>query len=132
MKIPRLNYSKAKKVNKMECDVLNTNARTLNQKEARAVLRREKQNKWDGRLDYCLSAKLVTALAASCGNAANQLCAILNLPARPPPRLLPTCSWASPGKGVDVLSQFINNCFILVDSKDGIILTFFIADEINC
>lgn len=41
-------------------------------------------------------------------------------------------SWASLGIVADVLSQFINNCFILVDSKDEIMLTFFTADEINC
>lgn len=41
-------------------------------------------------------------------------------------------SWASLGKLVHVLSPFINNCFIVVDTKYQIILTFFIADEINC
>lgn len=52
----------------MECDVLITNVKMLNQKEAAVVLRREKKNKWDIILDYCLSAKLMIGLPASCGN----------------------------------------------------------------
>lgn len=43
VKIHNLNYSKAKKVNKMECDVLITNVKMLNQREAEVVLRREKK-----------------------------------------------------------------------------------------
>lgn len=31
----------------------------------------------------------------------------------------------------DALSQVINNCFTFIDTKDQIILTFFIADEMN-
>lgn len=35
------------------------------------------------------------------------------------------------GYVADALSQLINNCFTFMDTKDQIILTFFIADEIN-
>lgn len=74
----------------------------------------------------------MTALASSCGNAENEWYAFPNHRTWSLPRLLSTHSWASLGIVADVLSQFINNCFILVDSKDEIMLTFFTADEINC
>lgn len=130
VKIHNVNYSKAIKVNEMECDVLVTNAKRLNQKEAGAVWR-EKQNKFDPRLDYCLSAKLMTGLAASGGNAVSEPRAFPSHHTRSLPGLLSTHSWASLGKMASALSQFIKNCFNFVDTKDQIILTFFIADEIN-
>lgn len=44
VKIHHPNYSKAKQVIEMECDILITNAKMLNQKETEAVLKREKHS----------------------------------------------------------------------------------------
>lgn len=99
VKIHNLNYSKSKKVNKMEYNVLIINVKMLNQKiSGVGKKRKRKKNKWDTRLDYCLSAKLMIGLTASCGNAVKEWYTIPNRHARSLPRLLSTHSWASLGK----------------------------------
>lgn len=130
MKIHNLIYSKAKKVSKMECDVLITSVKMLNQRKL--VLREGKKNQRDTRLDYCLSPKLTIGLTASCGNAIKERYAIPN-------RHSPSCQGSYQHTAGHFLAKTLVCSLTLltiassfVDTKDQIILTFLMADEMNC
>lgn len=108
-----------------------TNAKMLNQKEAGVVLRREKHSKQNTRLDYCLSAKLMIGAGCQLWEGCWRM-ACHPEPSHPFHAKAPVNAQLGLADYVaDALSQLINKCFTFMDTKDQIILTFFIADEIN-
>lgn len=131
MKIHNLIYSKAKKVSKMECDVLITNVKMLNQKEAGTILRREEPTGYQIRLLPVTKAynrtdcQLWKRYQGKVCHPKPSLSLLL--------RLLSTHSWAFLSKDVGVCSlNLLTIASSFVDTKDQIILTFLMADEMNC